>query len=250
MNVAGTEILITGGGSGIGRYLVETFSANGAKVATLEYSADAVAAWPESFPGIPCLQCDVTDPEQVEVAVRRLREEHHFAPTVLINNAGIIHSEPLVNLLRRDDPRHDMNNWRRTVSGNLDSTFIMTREIAARWVRERVRGVVVSVSSISARGNAGQSAYAAAKAGINALTVTWSKELGCFGIRFNAVAPGFFDTPSTRQAVAAAKLEQIAKSVPLGRLGDLAELYSAVSFLVGNEYANGVVLDLNGGLVI
>jgi len=250
MKVAETKILITGGGSGIGRYLVESFSRDGARVATLEYSAEAVASWSEFFPEVPCLQCDVTDPVAVESAIRRLGEDHDFSPEVLINNAGIIHSEPLVNLLRRDDPRHDMESWRRTVSGNLDSTFVMTRELAALWVSRRTRGVVVSVSSISARGNAGQSAYAAAKAGINALTVTWSKELGCFGLRFNAVAPGFFDTESTRRAVAAAKLEQIAKSVPLGRLGELAELYSAVRFLVENDYANGIVLDLNGGLVI
>lgn len=250
MKIEDARILITGGGSGIGRYLVEGFSRDGARVATLEYSADAVASWPEAFPSVPCLHCDATDPDAVAGALKRLREEHDFAPTVLINNAGIIHSEPLVNLLRRDDPRHDMGNWRRTISGNLDSTFVMTRELAATWVRERTKGVVVSISSISGRGNAGQSAYAAAKAGINALTVTWSKELGCFGLRFNAVAPGFFDTESTRRAVAPAKLEQIAKSVPMGRLGELSELYGAVRFLVENDYANGHVLDLNGGLVI
>ncbi len=250
MKIEGTSILITGGGSGIGRYLVESFLRDGARVATLEYSAEAVGTWADSFPDVPCLQCDVTDPDAVSAAVKCLRDEHGFAPTVLINNAGIIHSEPLVNLLRREDPRHDMANWRRTVAGNLDSTFVMTRELAATWVKERTKGVVVSVSSISGRGNAGQSAYAAAKAGINALTVTWSKELGFLGLRFNAVAPGFFDTESTRRAVAAAKLDQIAKSVPLGRLGELSELYGAVRFLVENDYANGHVLDLNGGLVI
>lgn len=250
MKIGGSNILVTGGGSGIGRFLLESFQGEGARVATLELNPEAAREIGEALPGAIALACDATDPEAVSAAIATLAETHGFIPDALVNNAGVIHSEPLVNLLNREDPLHGIESWRRTVSGNLDSTFFVTRAVAGAWIRARKKGVVVSVSSISSRGNAGQSAYSAAKAGINALTTTWSKELGHFGLRFNAVAPGFFDTPSTRKAVAEARLAQIAKSVPVGRLGELPELYSAIRFLIENDYANGIILGLDGGLVI
>lgn len=250
MRIEGTRILVTGGGSGIGRYLLESFQREGGIVATLELHAEAVREIGEALPGAIALVCDATDPDAVSAAVGELADSHGFFPDVLVNNAGVIHSEPLVNLLNREDPLHGIESWRRTLSGNLDATFFVTRAVAGAWIRARKRGVVVNVSSISSRGNAGQSAYSAAKAGINALTSTWSKELGHFGLRFNSVAPGFFDTPSTRRSVAEARLAQIAKSVPLGRLGELSELYSAIRFLIENDYANGMILGLDGGLVL
>jgi 3-oxoacyl-[acyl-carrier protein] reductase len=115
---------------------------------------------------------------------------------------------------------------------------------------KRTKGVVVSVSSISARGNAGQSAYAAAKAGVNALTVTWAKELGPMGLRFVAIAPGFIDTPSTRDALSDAILAKLKLKVPLRRLGDLESVYLAVAYAIENNYVNGTVLEVDGGLVI
>ena len=248
MKVEGSSILITGGGSGIGRYLLGQFHEAGARVATFELSEEFCKSLRDEFPGVPSFSCDVTDPVAINAALEELCED--FVPDVLINNAGLIHSEPLVNLLNREDPLHDIETWRKTLVSNLDSTFLVTRELAGLWIRNRIPALVVNVSSISANGNAGQSAYAAAKAGINALTVTWSKELGRVGIRCNAIAPGFFDTPSTRNAMSEANLEHVERSVPIGRLGRLEELYSAVRFLLENDYMNGAILELNGGLVI
>lgn len=248
MKVEDASILVTGGGSGIGRHLVGRFAGAGARVATLELKEDLCASLVEEFPGIRAIACDVTDPVAIEAALDELSTDSF--PDVLVNNAGLIHSEPLVNLLNRDDPLHDLGMWRKTISTNLDSTFLMTRAMAGRWVRQRTRGVVVSVSSISAHGNAGQTAYAAAKAGINAMTATWAKELGPFGLRFAAIAPGFFDTPSTRGALSEANIDHVVKETPSGRLGDLDELFGAVRFLVENDFYNGNVLELNGGLTI
>jgi 3-oxoacyl-[acyl-carrier protein] reductase len=117
-------------------------------------------------------------------------------------------------------------------------------------VSKRQKGVIINISSISAKGNAGQSAYSAAKAAINALTVTWSKELGMFGIRCNAIAPGFFDTDSTHQELDESKLKAYQKNTPVGRLGKTDEIVDAIEFIIGNDYYNGSILELDGGLVI
>jgi len=109
---------------------------------------------------------------------------------------------------------------------------------------------VLNFSSMAADGNAGQSAYSAAKAALESLTVTWSKELGPFGIRVNAVAPGFIDTPSTAKALTPAQIATWIKQVPAARMGTLAEIAHAVRFIIENDYYNGKVLRVDGGLRI
>jgi 3-oxoacyl-[acyl-carrier protein] reductase len=110
------------------------------------------------------------------------------------------------------------------------------------------KGVIINISSISAQGNVGQSAYSASKAGVEALTKTWSKELAMFGIRSTCIAPGFFDTPSTKEKVNTHMLEKWEKSIPLKRLGNLDELLTSVEFIIANDYFNGKILSIDGGL--
>jgi len=181
--------------------------------------------------------------------LRRLFESG-FEPNALINNAGVIHSQPLVNMLAKGDRVHSHDDWRRILAANLDSVFLVTGRVVDRMLSKRTKGVVVSVSSIAAKGNAGQSAYAAAKAGVNALTMTWAKELGAMGLRFVSVAPGFIDTPSTNAALSEATITKLKQQVPLRRLGDLESVYQAIRYAIENEYVNGTVLDVDGGLVI
>jgi 3-oxoacyl-[acyl-carrier protein] reductase len=112
------------------------------------------------------------------------------------------------------------------------------------------KGVIINISSICSRGNVGQAAYSAAKGGLNSLTAALAKELGPMGIRVVALAPGYFDTASTRKQVPAAKLKEITGSVPLKRLGKIEEVLSAVKFILTNQYLNGTVIELDGGLVL
>jgi 3-oxoacyl-[acyl-carrier protein] reductase len=114
----------------------------------------------------------------------------------------------------------------------------------------RKKGVIVSISSISANGNPGQSAYSAAKAGVNALTSTWAKELGPLGLRFAAIAPGFLDTPSTRAALSEAIIARLQQQVPLRKLGDVEHIFLALRHIIENDYLTGTVLEVDGGLVI
>lgn len=250
MKIDGSRVLVTGGGAGIGRHLVERLLADGAKVAVLELDAARCVELVEATGGeVKAEPCDVTDPEAVDAALQKLVDAG-FEPDVLVNNAGVIHSEPLVNLLSRGDKVHSRESWRRVIATDLDSVFFVTSRVVEHMLAKRKKGVVISISSISAHGNAGQSAYAAAKAGVNALTHTWAKELGAMGLRFAAIAPGFFDTPSTRAALSEATLTRLQQQIPLRRLGDLESIYLATRHVIENDYLTGTVLDVDGGLVI
>ncbi|MFA7241934.1 MAG: SDR family NAD(P)-dependent oxidoreductase [Sulfuricellaceae bacterium] len=250
MKIAGSRVLITGGGSGIGRFLVERLEAESAEVGVLEMDAARCTELCETSGGrIKAWNCDVTDPAAVDAALQNLFDSG-FEPDVLINNAGIIHSEPLVNMLARGERAHSRVAWRRVMATDLDSVFYVTSRTVDHMLAKRRKGVVISISSIAANGNPGQSAYSAAKAGVNALTRTWAKELGGMGLRFVAIAPGFIDTPSTRAALNEAAITRLQQQIPLRRLGDLESIYLAVRHAIENDYLTGTVLEVDGGLVI
>lgn len=250
MKLRETRVVLTGGGAGIGRFLLERLISDGVSVAVLERDADKCAEIATLYQSaVQVLTCDVTDASAVEKSLRQLFESG-FEPNALINNAGLIHSQPLVNILAKGDRVHSSDNWHRIVAANLDSVFYVTGRVVDRMLTKRSKGVIISMSSISARGNAGQSAYAAAKAGVNALTMTWAKELGAMGLRFVSISPGFIDTHSTNTALSQATITKLKEQVPLRRLGDLESVYQAVRYAIENEYVNGTVLDVDGGLVI
>ena len=250
MKIEGTCILITGAGRGIGRYLAEQFSSASAHVGVLEKDPALCEQLRQESEGrIQAWVCDVTDPAAVDATLQTIIDSG-FDIDVLINNAGIIHSEPLVNLLSRTERVHSRDNWRQVISTNLDAVFFVTSRVAERMLAKRKKGVVISISSISAHGNPGQSAYSAAKAGVNALTHTWAKELGGMGLRFAAIAPGFIDTPSTRAALSEATLAKLQQQIPLRRLGDMQSVFQAARHIVENDYLTGSVLEIDGGLVL
>ena len=250
MKIAGTRILVTGGASGIGRFLVERLIERGAIVGVFDLDAkkcvemsntygDKVIAW----------KCDVSNADEVDSALK-IVFDGGFEPDVLINNAGIIHSEPLVNMLSRGDRVHSRDSWRRVLSTDLDSVFFVSGRVVDQMLTKRTKGIVISISSISANGNPGQSAYSAAKAGVNALTRTWAKELGAFGLRFISIAPGFIDTPSTRAALSEATITRMQQQIPLRKLGELESIYLAVQHAIENDYLTGTVIEVDGGLVL
>jgi 3-oxoacyl-[acyl-carrier protein] reductase len=110
--------------------------------------------------------------------------------------------------------------------------------------------VIVNISSVSAKGNAGQSAYSAAKAGLEALTKVWAKELAPLGIRCFAIAPGFCDTESTHKAISERMLQETVGRVPIKRLGTAQEIASFVIAGIENDFLNGKILEVDGGLVV
>ncbi len=250
MKIADARLLLTGGGAGIGRFLLERLVADGAEVNVLELDELKCATLREAFNGqVKAWVCDVSNSQAVDDVLQAIFSTG-FEPNALVNNAGLIHSEPLVNMLSKTERVHSRDSWRAVFAANLDSVFFVTSRVVDRMLAKRTQGVVLSISSISAHGNAGQSAYSAAKAGVNALTMTWAKELGAMGIRFAAIAPGFIDTPSTRAALSEAAITRLKQQIPVRRLGDMESVYQAVKYAIENDYVNGTVLDVNGGLVI
>lgn len=192
---------------------------------------------------------DVTRPEEVLAVVAAIVEQNGRLD-ILVNNAGVIFSEPFVNIMNPAGMMHDYARFQNSIAVNLNSVFIVTSAVVEQMVRRRTKGVIVNISSISACGNEGQVAYSAAKAGVNAMTVTWSKELGRWGIRCNAIAPGFIGTESTRKALSETSLKHIQANTPLRRLGEAGEVAQAVAAVIGNNFMNGVILNVNGGLTI
>ena len=249
MDLKGKRTIVTGGLRGIGRALVSVLLADGAEVGVFDIDADGLDGLRQESPGICCIECDVTDPEWVRAAVDEFCREAGRVD-VLVNNAGILFSAPLISLSAQGVTKHDVAAWERVICSDLSSVFYMTLNVVERMVLKRTKGVIVNISSVSAAGNAGQSAYSAAKAGVNALTKTWAKELGPLGIRVVGIAPGFIDTESTHKALADSVLQSTIKRVPLRRLGRAEEIAQGLMSVLGNDLVNGTIVEIDGGLTV
>jgi 3-oxoacyl-[acyl-carrier protein] reductase len=247
MNIKDQTILISGAAGSIGEFLTLKLSKEAKNVIAVDRDINKLTEL-YSERGVDIYSCDLTNPNEVVTVVGSILSEH--AVTVLINLAGLIHSEPLVNLLNKEKSRHSFTNWDDTIKANLYSTFYLSSLVAESMVKNRIRGLILNTSSIAAQGNIGQTAYAAAKAGVEAMTKVWSKELGVFKIRCACIAPGFFNTPSTHSSLNEGAIEKWKKLTPTGKLGELDEFLSAVKFILENEFYNGKVLQLDGGLNI
>jgi 3-oxoacyl-[acyl-carrier protein] reductase len=246
LKISGAVVLVTGGAQGLGLAIARHLSDLGAMALVADCNHEALAELPGNWGR---WQVDVTRPEEVKAAVAEMITRHGRLD-ILVNNAGVIFSEPFVNLLNPAGIMHDYRRFRDCLTINLDSVFIVTAAVVEQMVKSRTKGVIVNISSISACGNEGQTAYSAAKGGVNAMTVTWSKELGRWGIRCNAVAPGFIDTDSTRRALDESVLTRIKSKTPLRRLGAAGEVAQAVATVIENDFMTGVVLNVAGGLTL
>ncbi len=238
-------ILVTGVAGEIGGYLADELLKDNWSVCGLDRKSPAeVHRAHFSFQ-----ECDLSDGVDTEKKIE-LFHEQQGAFDAVINCAALIANSPLVSLVNGRLTHHDFELWDRVLSSSLTSAFHVIACAVPKMVTSRKKGVIINISSICGRGNAGQAAYSAAKGGLNSLTIALAKELGPMGIRVVALAPGYFDTASTRKNVPAARLKEITLSVPLRRLGKIEEIFSAVKFILANSYVDGTVLDLDGGLTL
>ena len=251
MNLSGKLVAITGAGCGIGRAMALAFAARGAYVAALdiqekeleETCAQAAAA------GVRAkgYRADVTDEAAVVASFDRLVADFGRCD-VLVNNAGITRDALLVKSRDRDIvSKMSLAQWQAVIDVNLTGVFLCGREAADRMIRAGQGGLIINISSISREGNAGQTNYSAAKAGVAAMTVVWAKELARHGIRSAAIAPGFCRT----KILAAMKPEIVARvtdAIPLKRLGDPAEIAATAIYIAENDFVTGRVIEVDGGL--
>jgi 3-oxoacyl-[acyl-carrier protein] reductase len=239
------KILVTGVTGEIGSYLVDELLKDGWIVCGLDRKPPGNV----DRAGFVFLQCELGNAEDAEKKISCLHEKHGAFDAV-INCAALIANSPLVSFVGGRLTHHDFGLWDRVLSSGLSSSFYVTACTVAKMIASNKKGVIINISSICSRGNPGQAAYSAAKGGLNSLTKALAKELGSLGIRVAAVAPGYFDTVSTRRNVPPSRLKEIAQAVPLRRLGKIEEIGSAVKFILTNSYINGAVIDLDGGLTL
>ena len=237
-------VIISGANGSLGRALVDHFAASGRPILALDRTVDLIETT-----GRPTIHAQAID-LMAEAEVKALLETvipRSDRIGLLVNAVGLIWNEPVLKLRGASLQAHSLENWRRVIDANLTAPFVTASQVAARMARKG-GGAIINFSSIASRGNVGQAAYSAAKAGIEGLTRTMAAELGPVGIRVNAIAPGFFDVASTRAAMSEEQLKGLADQTPARRLGKTDELLDAIDFLAGNDFVSGVVLDVTGGL--
>ncbi len=249
MDLKDKNVIVTGGANGIGKNLVEKLVNEDAIVGVFDIDIEGLNKLAKDYPGIYCRVCDVSDGKQVQESVEELYNQSKRID-VLVNNAALIYNCPLISFAKGGVKKHDIDMWNKVIATDLSSVFYMTVNVVEKMLLNRTKGVIVNVSSICASGNAGQSAYSAAKAGVNALTVTWAKELALLGIRVAGIAPGYTETDTTIQSMSEDVLKDWIKKVPLRRLGKPDEIADGIMFIIKNDFFNGKILELDGGLRI
>jgi len=247
MDLSGKKTLITGGSMGIGRATVLAFASYGADVAFTyrKHEAEAMAVASEVEKrgrNALALRADVGDFEQASAAVKRVLEEWGELH-VLVNNAGMNWDGVIWKM--------EEKQWDAVIEVNLKGYFNFTRAVAPIF-RERKEGAIVNVTSINGlRGKFGQSNYAASKAGIIGLTKSVAKELGRYGVRVNAVAPGLIETEMVAGMPEEAKKKSL-EEIVLGRLGQPEDVAEVIAFLASDSarHITGEVIKVDGGQYI
>lgn len=236
-------VIVTGAGGALGAAIARDQVERGRSVLALDRDAARLDALPDS---VQKMALDLTDQSAIDAALTQAIPKGERIAT-LINAVGLIWNEPLIALKGVRFAPHAQASFESVIAANLTASFLAATSVAMRMMRSG-GGAILNFSSISARGQAGQVAYSAAKAGIEGMTRAMADELGPVGIRVNAVAPGFIDVPTTREAVKEAVLAAYIAKTPLRRLGSVQDLLDAIEAINNNVFLNGQIVALDGGL--
>lgn len=244
MDLSNEVALVTGATRGIGYAIALELARAGATVigtATSEGGAATIssALAAQQFKGEGRV-LNVTDVNAIDTLLDELTAKFG-APTILVNNAGITRDNLLIRMKEEE--------WWDIINTNLSSVFRLSKACVRGMMKMR-KGRIISVSSVvGATGNAGQSNYAAAKAGVIGFTKALAREVATRGITVNAVAPGFINTDMTRDLSEQQKT-QLSSQIPMGRLGEANEIASVVAFLASSSaaYITGQTVHVNGGM--
>lgn len=241
--------IVTGSARGIGAEIAQRLAADGLAVAVLDLDEGACQAVVDDITAAGgtalAVGCDVSNEESVAAAVERVATELG-APTVLVNNAGVLRDNLIFKM--------SVDDWDTVMNVHLRGSFLMTRA-AQKYMTEAKFGRIVNLSSTSAQGNRGQVNYSAAKAGLQGFTKTLAIELGKFGVTANAIAPGFIVTDMTKATADRVgmdfdEFQQLAaKEIPVQRVGRPADIANAAAFFCGEDagFVSGQVLYVAGG---
>ncbi len=255
MNVENKVVVITGGAGGLGMAMAERLGRQGARIALLDINAEALESAVARLHSLDIeavsYALDITREAQVEQVFTALAETLGGVD-VLVNNAGLLRDGMLIKVKEGELlDKMSLSQFQSVLDVNLTGSFLCGREaavvMAKQFAREQRRGVIINISSVARAGNMGQTNYAASKAGVVAMTVSWGKELARHGVRTGAVAPGVIATEMTQgmKPEAMARMEQ---QIPVGRIGQPDEVALAVQQIIENDYFCGRVLEIDGGI--
>ena len=237
-------VLVTGASRGIGRAIALTLGKAGATVIGTATSDEGALNITKIFSenNIPGkgIKLNVTSNDQISDLIKSITEDYGSVD-ILVNNAGITRDNILLRM-KEDE-------WDDIINTNLTSVYKMSKSVLRGMIKKRSGRIISITSVVGAMGNAGQSNYAAAKAGIMGFTKSLAREVGVRGITVNAIAPGFIETDMTDNLPEDQKLA-LAAQIPMGRLGTTNEIAQAVLFLAGDSgsYITAQTLHVNGGM--
>jgi len=246
MKIEHTVVAITGAGRGLGRAMAKHLSAKGARLALIDIDARALLDTSKLCHDSRSYTTDITNEDAVDETFSRIRKDFGKLD-VLVNNAGLLRDGLLLKVKQNKlISRMPLDDFQSVVNVNLTGVFLCGRAVASHML-ETGGGVIINLSSVARAGNAGQSNYAATKAGVAAMTVTWANELARYNIRTAAIAPGFIETEMVAQ-MRPDVLEHMLTKVPLKRIGQSHEIALTLQFIIENDYVNGRVIEVDGGL--
>lgn len=245
----GRIALVTGGSRGIGRAICQALGQRGATVLinyqSREDAARETAELVSAAGGVAVLaKFDVSDREAVQASIKQLAADHGGLH-ILVNNAGIAINGLMLRFSAAD--------WQRSIDVNLSGAFHCAQAASKLLLKAKGAGRLITITSVVGEtGNAGQAAYAAAKAGLIGMTKAMAREFASRGVCVNAVAPGYIETDMTDEALPEAARAGLLASIPLARMGAATEVADTVAFLAGPEasYITGQVLRVNGGMLM
>lgn len=247
MKLEGKTALVTGASRGIGRAIAIGLANLGARVAVnyagSKEKADEVVATIKANGGDAfSIQANVGSSEEVQMMIKEVISAFGSLD-ILVNNAGITRDNLLMRMKEEE--------WDAVININLKGVFNCTKAVTRQMMKQRSGRIINIASVVGISGNPGQANYVAAKAGVIGLTKTTAKELATRNITVNAVAPGFITTDMTEELSAELK-EEMAKQIPLGRMGEAEDIAKVVSFLASEDssYMTGQTLHVDGGMIM
>lgn len=250
MNLKQSVVAITGAGQGLGQTMAITLAQSGAELALLDINEQALQDTQQQCLALGVTSriypVDVTSEPQVEAVFNQIVEDFGQLDG-LINNAGVLRDGLLVQVKEGEIHKMSLDQFNAVINVNLVGTFLCGREAAAKMIETKRKGVIINISSVARSGNIGQSNYSASKAAVASMATCWAKELARYSIRAAAIAPGVVDTAMARQLKPEA-VDRLKAMIPVGRIGDYAEIAHAAKYIFENEYFTGRVLEIDGGM--
>ena len=253
MDLNGKVIVITGGAQGLGLATALRLAPKQPNIALIDTNTKTLEEAKQLIEDAGATAsswiCNVTQEDEVDQTFAQIAAKTGRLDAV-VNNAGITR-DSLFLKVKEDvvEKRMSLGQWQQVIDVNLTGTFLCGRAAATEMVKAGNGGCIINISSISRHGNMGQTNYTATKAGVAAMAVTWSKELARQGIRCAAIAPGYIGTEMVLTMKSEA-LEKITAGIPAQRLGQPDEIAKTVEFILENDYVNGRVIEVDGGLRI